>query len=94
MAKKRYYQSEKSRSDESKGMKKAMGKKKNDKELYYVEDSKSMFGFPAQSKVVEYPKTDYLNQYGQVDMNDVAGMDYEMDNAVKGMNQQHSKYRW
>lgn len=106
MAKKRYYQSKKDRMDESRGMKryedKVMDKKDyvnkpSGAEIKYVSTDDSMFGFPADSKVIDYPRTYEFSGYsdrGGPNNDGVAGMDYEFDMTVEGMNKQKPKRRW
>jgi len=101
MAKKRYYQGKKDKMDESKGMKMYEDKKmyKKDmkmdkKEMKYLSYDESLFGFPYESKVVDYPKNYYFNQASGAYKDDISGTDYEIDKAVEGLNRNKSNYRF
>lgn len=91
MAKKRYYGGGPMKSESS--SKKMKANKKEGKAMKGMDDQ-SMFGFPASSKVVEYPKVRYMNQNSGAERDGLRGMDYEMDMTVEGLNKQKSKYRW
>lgn len=73
--------------------KKMKENKKEGKKMQGMDDE-SMFGFPSSSKVVEYPKIQYMNQNSGADRDSIRGIDYEMDQAVQGLNNQKNKYRW
>lgn len=94
MAKKRYYQDRKDRMDEERGMKKYEKKEKVSKDMRYMSEDDSLFGFPAKSMVAQYPNVRVLNQYTMASQDDIAGTDYEIDANVMGLNENKARSRF
>lgn len=77
--------------EERRSMRKEKGMKKS-KMGSMREDS--MFGFPPNCVVAEYPKTSKFNQSSDLNDWDVAGQDFQMDTDTRDLNKNKSKSRF
>lgn len=87
--------------DERNGMEREMRRKddakmkrKESSGVAYVSNDDSFFGFPRESRVINYPNLRELRETGLQNYDDIAGMDYQVDGDVAKMNRYKSNYRW
>lgn len=66
-----------------------------DNNMAGLEQDQSMFGFPASSKVIEYPMVDRFRQAdGGPNMDSIVGTDNEIDMNVGNLNRVKSNQRF
>lgn len=90
--------------NESRGTRKGMKKQMERREEYREKGAKegrmsdmrdeSMFGFPKNCVVAQYPKTTMYNQASGADDWDIAGQDMEIDSNISGLNKNKTRWRF